>query len=75
MTTEIIIDSFRKNNHEEVRAFFNEYHGREMAHVRVFQTAEALEYPTRKGIAVQVRQLPELKRLVDALVDEYEGRS
>ncbi len=75
MTTGIVIDSFRKNNHEEVRALFSEFHGRQMAHVRIFETAESLEYPTTKGIAVQVTQLPQLKRLVDALYDEYVGRS
>jgi hypothetical protein len=70
-----IIYSFRKNRREEVRAFFNEFHGREMAHIRVYETAEGLEFPTRKGIAVQVRQLLQLKQAVDALVAAREGSS
>ena len=70
-----IIYAFRKNSHEEVRAFIEDFHGLEMAHIRVFETGTTLDYPTKKGIAVQVTQLDELKQAIDALVAAQEENS
>ena len=67
------IYSFRKNNHQEVRAFFNDFHGCEMAHIRVFEIGGLYQFPTTKGISVVATQLHELKRAVDALVSAQEG--
>lgn len=63
---------FRKNGAETVRAFIAPYAGHELAHVRVFfknpKTGDVM--PTRKGLALRLECLPELRNAVDALISE-----
>ena len=71
-----VVYSFPKNSHEEVRATLSTFHGRELADVRVYRADENdVDHATRKGIAVQVGDLPKLLEAVQALVAASKGKA
>jgi hypothetical protein len=64
-----VVNVFAKNAFEEVRAYVQPYMGRQLAHIRVFSPDKnEIDRPTRKGIAVDIRDLPKLAQAVDALL-------
>jgi hypothetical protein len=64
-----IVSTLSANDRGEVRAYVQEFMGHELAHVRYFmRDKEGRARPTKKGIAVDVRELPRLAEAVDALL-------
>src|SRR5206468_3391901 len=63
---------FAKNSREEVRASLTTYRGHRLADIRVYAADDDGDgdHPTRKGIAVRVRDLPRLREAVEALIAE-----
>ena len=68
MADDKVVDSFKRNATEEVRATVRAYRGRQYMDMRIYYLDDAGEYkPTKKGINLSVDLLPELTRMVDAL--------
>ena len=69
-------NSEEKNRREQVRARLRDYHGAQLADLRIFVADESGEsVPTKAGICVRVEQLHELRRAVDALIEAEEARA
>jgi hypothetical protein len=67
--TDRVVHSWPKNAHEDVHATLGEYHGHQLASIRVYIVDERDELrPTKKGITVRVADLPKLRESVDALL-------
>ena len=63
-----IAKAFSHNGSVEIRAYIQEFSGRELAHVRNFvRDKDGRFRPTKKGIAVDVSELPQLTDAIDAL--------
>jgi hypothetical protein len=59
------IAKFWKNRgrHESVRVTLSQYEGRPLINVRVYSTGtDGIDRPTPKGIAMEIRKLPELAK-------------
>ena len=64
-----IVKVFGENGSKEFRAYIQSYDERLLAHVRVFaRNKQGIARPTPKGIAVEIRDLPELAQAVEALL-------
>ena len=75
MTDDRLIYSFPKNSRETVRASLGEYHGRQLADVRVYVAADVGQpIATKKGLSVRVEELPHLLAAVSALIAAAEER-
>jgi hypothetical protein len=71
-----IAKAFSHNGTGEVRAYIQEYNGRELAHIRHFiRGKDGRARPTKKGIAVEVGELPQLADAIDALLAVAEARA
>lgn len=59
---EKLITAFDKNKAEEVRIELSEFNGHNLVAARVWATsrADGTRVPTRKGITLNIRRLPEL---------------
>jgi hypothetical protein len=69
-----VVNVFVKNAFEEVRAYLQPYKGGQLAHIRVFTPDKNdVDRPTRKGIALNIRDLPKLAQAVDALLAATEA--
>ena len=65
-----VVHSWPKNSREEVRGTLREFKGLKLADVRVYAADDKdVDRPTRKGIAVQTRDLLKLRATVDALIE------
>ena len=70
-----IVSAFSHNGTGEVRAYVQTFNGHDLAHVRHFIRAkDGLARPTKKGIAVDVGELPKLAAAIDALLAAAGGR-
>jgi hypothetical protein len=68
-SNERLVASFEKNSRETVCATLATWRGQRIADLRVYVDGDdGGPIPTRKGIAVRVEQLPDLRRLVDELI-------
>lgn len=68
MADDRIIDSFKRNATEEVRATLRTYRGRQYMDVRIYYLDDAGEFkPTKKGINLSVELLGDLTRMIDNL--------
>jgi hypothetical protein len=58
----IIAKFWRSRNHaEHIRVELSEYEGHPLVNVRLWQTgSDGIDRPSKKGIALSVRRLPEL---------------
>ena len=69
----IVIAKFWKsrNRSEHVRVELSEYEGHPLINVRVWETgSDGIDRPTKKGIALGIRKLPELaSSLAKALIE------
>ena len=64
-----VVHTFAKNAFEEVRAYLQPYKGSQLAQIRVFTPDKNdVDRPTKKGIALSIRDLPKLAQAVDALL-------
>ena len=56
------ITTFEKNKSEEVRVELSEFNGHDLVAARIYATsrADGTRVPTRKGLTLNVRLLPEL---------------
>ena len=69
-----VVNVFVKNAFEEVRAYLQPYKGGQLAHIRVFTPDKNdVDRPTKKGIALNIRDLPKLAQAVDALLAATEA--
>jgi hypothetical protein len=69
-----VVHTFVKNAFEEVRAYLQPYKGGQLAHIRVFKPDKNdVDRPTKKGIALSIRDLPKLAQAVDALLAATEA--
>jgi hypothetical protein len=69
-----VVDVFVKNAFEEVRAYLQPYKGSQLAHIRVFTPdTNDIDRPTKKGIALSIRDLPKLAQAVNALLTATEA--
>jgi len=74
MADDRVIDSFKRNATEEVRAALRTYRGRQYMDLRIYYQDDAGEYkPTKKGINLSVELLGELTRMVDKLAQAVEA--
>jgi hypothetical protein len=65
----VIISKFWKNRrrNESVRVELSEYEGRALINVRIWATGtDGIDRPTPKGVAMDIRKLPELVRALIA---------
>ena len=70
-----VVSTLSKNGRGELRAYVQEFNGRDLAHVRYFmRDKEGRARPTKKGIAVDVQELPKLADAVKALLAAAGGR-
>jgi hypothetical protein len=68
MADDRIIDSFKRNATEEVRATLRTYRGKQYLDVRIYYLDDAGEFkPTKKGINLSVELLGELTKMIDKL--------
>jgi hypothetical protein len=68
-----LIGEFEKNSREIVRASFESFKGIDLFDVRVYAVSRSGEMkPTRKGLAIQVEQIGELRKLIDAAFSAIE---
>jgi len=68
MADDRIIDSFKRNATEEVRATVRTYRGKQYLDVRIYYLDDAGEFkPTKKGINLSVELLGELTKMIDKL--------
>jgi hypothetical protein len=68
MADDRVIDSFKRNATEEVRATVRTYRGRQYMDVRIYYLDDAGEFkPTKKGINLSVELLGELTRMIENL--------
>jgi len=68
MADDRVIDSFKRNATEEVRATLRTYRGRQYMDVRIYYLDDAGEFkPTKKGINLSVELLGELTRMMENL--------
>ena len=68
MPDDRVVDSFKRNATEEVRATVRTYRGRQYMDMRIYYLDDAGEFkPTKKGINLSVDLLPELTRMVESL--------
>jgi hypothetical protein len=69
-----VVNVFVKNAFEEVRAYLQPYKGGQLAHIPVFTPDKNdVDRPTKKGIALSIRDLPKLEQAVDALLAATEA--
>jgi hypothetical protein len=69
-----VVNVFVKNAFEEVRAYLQPYKGGQLAHIPVFTPDKNdVDRPTKKGIALNIRDLPKLAQAVDALLAATEA--
>ena len=74
MADDRVIDSFKRNATEEVRATLRTYRGRQYMDVRIYYLDDAGEFkPTKKGINLSVELLGELTRLVGKLAEAVQA--
>lgn len=66
-TSNQVVFRFPKNTNEEVRATLSTYRGHDVADIRVYVSGD-LERPTKKGLTLQIDQLPRLQEAVTALL-------
>ena len=70
---EKLIDTFKKNNFEEIRIQLQEYRGHNVVDIRVWSSVEGWEpRPTRKGITLKTNLLSRLEKGVKKAVKEAE---
>jgi hypothetical protein len=68
MADDRIIDSFKRNATEEVRATVRTYRGKQYLDGRIYYLDDAGEFkPTKKGINLSVELLGELTKMIDKL--------
>lgn len=67
---------FQKNSHETVRAQVTEFNGRPVLDLRSHFRPEGADElaPTKKGLTLQISQLPELEAAVRALREAVDAR-
>jgi len=76
MANDQTIYEFIKNSREIVRIQFSEFEGEDLLSIRVYyldRSSDAWK-PTRKGLAVRVEQLPEMKKGIDKAHDIWKER-
>jgi hypothetical protein len=64
---DVPLHEFRKNATEVVRASISNFRGHQLADIRVYYEAPDGTWPTKKGLALGLDLLPELRKAVDAL--------
>ena len=65
---EQIIDKFRKNAVEEVRATLSEYRGHQFFSLRVWTEVEGGKWvPTKKGLTLKTDLFPEFSKAVEKI--------
>jgi hypothetical protein len=76
MADDRIIDSFKRNATEEVRATLRTYRGRQYMDVRIYYLDDAGEFkPTKKGINLSVELLADLTRMIDNLAKAVQAEA
>lgn len=63
----IMVYEFQKNAWECVRVYVDSYRGHRLINLRVFYSHDDGYKPSRKGLAINVKLLPELERAVQEL--------
>ena len=64
-----VVNVFAKNGFDEVWTYLQPFKGGQLAHIRVFTPDKNdVDRPTKKGIALSIRDLPKLAQAVDALL-------
>lgn len=72
-----LIYEFEKNSAEKVRAEFTNFNGMDLFNLWVYYKAGEGEddwKPSKKGLCVQLHQIPELKAAIDKASEEYLGQ-
>ena len=60
-----LIDKFTKNASEEIQTSYNQFNGNDLLDIRIFYEDESGKYkPSRKGISLNVNQLPQLEKAI-----------
>ncbi len=76
MPKEQVISEFRKNAKEEVRVSLSNYRGHDLIDIRVFYNSGNIDgdrFPTKKGITMSTKLIPDLKKAIDRAYDQLNG--
>jgi hypothetical protein len=74
MADDRVVDSFKRNATEEVRATLRTYRGRQYMDMRIYYLDDAGEYkPTKKGINLSIELLGEITRMVEKLAQAIQS--
>ncbi len=75
MSNEQVISEFRKNAKEEIRVTLSNYRGNDVIDLRVYcypNNPDDDLWPTKKGITMTTKLIPELKKAIDRAYDEWQ---
>jgi hypothetical protein len=78
MSNEQVISEFRKNTREEIRVSLSNYQGHDLIDIRVYYHSGNIDgdmFPTKKGITMSTKLIPDLKKAVDRALDECQEES
>jgi len=78
MNENTVVYEFKKNSREIVRVEFSYFMENELISLRIYFCPDQSQdkwLPTKKGIALNVELLPELKKAVDRAVKEWQEMS
>ena len=70
-----VVYEFKKNSREKVRVEFSYFMENELISLRIYFCPDQSQdrwLPTKKGIALNVEHLPELKKAIDRAVKEWQ---
>ena len=71
-----VIHSFRKSSVEDVRVRKVKYMDRDLIDIRVFvEKVDGSKVPTQKGISLNVKLLPELKKAIELFEKENDANT
>jgi len=73
-----VVYEFKKNSREKVRVEFSYFMENELISLRIYFCPDQSQdrwLPTKKGIALNVEHLPELKKAIDRAVKEWQEMS
>ena len=76
MQNEQVISEFRKNAKEEVRVTLSNYRGNDVIDIRVYcypNNPDGDLWPTKKGITMSTKLLPDLKQAIDRAHQQLNG--
>ena len=73
-----LIHEFMKNSAEKVKVEFSNFNGKELFDIRIYFNAKGADEdwrPTKKGVALSLDLVPELRKAIEKAQGELEKKS